>query len=145
MHQKNLRSWCRKKNYAVKWVHSFATLFSVLWIFKTCCRSFSPNRSQITLLLLSIGQVRYTNILTWLRGFQKKFLDLVLFFFVFMSLKGIERQKKLKKITILTWKPRSHVGCDMLSVSLLLPLRNKWVLEVVRRASASFHRDRKHT
>ena len=31
------------------------------------------------------------------------------FFFVFESLLGIERQKKLKKFTILTRKPRSHV------------------------------------
>ena len=30
-------------------------------------------------------------------------------FFVFKSLLGIERQKKLKKFTILTRKPRSHV------------------------------------
>ena len=30
-------------------------------------------------------------------------------FFVFEFLLGIERQKKLKKITILTRKPRSHV------------------------------------
>ena len=30
-------------------------------------------------------------------------------FFVFESLSGIERQKKLKKFTILTRKPRSHV------------------------------------
>ena len=30
-------------------------------------------------------------------------------FFVFESLLGIERQKKLKKFTILTRKPRSHV------------------------------------
>ena len=30
-------------------------------------------------------------------------------FFVFESLLGIERQKKLKKFTILTQKPRSHV------------------------------------
>ena len=85
--------------------------FSVLWIFKICCRSFSPNWSQITLLLLSIGHVRYINILTRLQGFQKKFLHLVLFFFVFKSLKEIERQKKLNwQFTILTRKPRSHVG-----------------------------------
>ena len=30
-------------------------------------------------------------------------------FFVFESLMGIARQKKLKKFTILTPKPRSHV------------------------------------
>ena len=30
-------------------------------------------------------------------------------FFVSKSLLGIERQKKLKKITVLTQKPRSHV------------------------------------
>ena len=30
-------------------------------------------------------------------------------FFVFKSLLGIERQKKLKKISFLTWKPQSHV------------------------------------
>ena len=30
-------------------------------------------------------------------------------FFVFKSLLGIERQKKLKKFTILTRKPRRHV------------------------------------
>ena len=30
-------------------------------------------------------------------------------FFVFKSLLGIERQKKLKKITFLVRKPRSHV------------------------------------
>ena len=31
-------------------------------------------------------------------------------FFVSKSLLGIERQRKLKKFTILTRKPRSHVG-----------------------------------
>jgi len=30
-------------------------------------------------------------------------------FFVFKSLLGLERQKKLKKFTILTRKPQSHV------------------------------------
>ena len=55
------------------------------------------------------GFVLYINILTSLRGSQDKLLCVV-FFSVFKSLLGIERQKKLKKkITILTRKPQRHV------------------------------------
>ena len=59
--------------------------------------------------ILTIGHVRYINILTWLRGSQVKLLSVGVAFFVSKSLLGIERQKKLKKFTIFTRKPRSHV------------------------------------
>ena len=49
-----------------------------------------------------IGHVRYINILTWLRGFQVKRLYLVLFSLYQSLFLGIEGQKKLKKIVILT-------------------------------------------
>ena len=50
------------------------------------------------------GHVRYINILTWLRGFQGKLLYSVL-----LSLYSSLFCEKLKKIAILTRKPRSHV------------------------------------
>ena len=53
----------------------------------------------------SIGHVRYINILTWFRGFQVKF---GVVFFVSKSRLGIEGQKKLEKVAILTRKPRTH-------------------------------------
>ena len=60
-----------------------------------------------------IGHIRsshsiyqYTNMAPRLSG-QTSILGVV--FFVLESLSGIERQKKLKKFTILTRKPRSHV------------------------------------
>ena len=49
---------------------------------------------------------QYSNMALRLSG-QTSIFDVV--FFVFESLLGIERQKKLKKFTILTRKPRSHV------------------------------------
>ena len=56
----------------------------------------------------AIGNLRYINILTWLRGFQGKLLYLVLVS-LYPSVLWELRQKKLKKITTLTRKPRSHV------------------------------------
>ena len=49
---------------------------------------------------------KYSNMVPRLSG-QTSIFGVV--FFVFESLLGIERQKKLKKFTILTRKPRSHV------------------------------------
>ena len=48
---------------------------------------------------------QYSNMAPRLSG-QTSIFGVV--FFVFESLLGIGRQKKLKKFTILTWKPRSH-------------------------------------
>ena len=67
----------------------------------------NPTNSVVipqSLVMRSIGHVRYINILTWPRGFQVK----LLVFFVSKSLLGIEEQRKLEKFTILTRKPRSH-------------------------------------
>ena len=49
---------------------------------------------------------QYSNMAPRLSG-QTSIFGVV--FFVFESLLGIERQKKLKKFTILTRKPRSHI------------------------------------
>ena len=50
---------------------------------------------------------QYSNMAPRLSG-QTSIFGVV--FFVSKSLLGIERQKKLEKFTILTRKPRSHVG-----------------------------------
>ena len=57
---------------------------------------------------IGVGDVRYLNILTWFRGFQDKPLYLVVFS-LYPSLFWELRNKKLRKITILTQKPRSPV------------------------------------
>ena len=71
-----------------------------------------------------IGHVRYVNILTQLRGFQDKLLYLVLFSLC-PSLLTIERQKKLKKFTILTWKPWSHAWISISNVAY--SVLSRWV------------------
>ena len=62
------------------------------------------------LAIFIIGHVRYINILTRLRGFQDKLLNLALFS-SYQSLFWELRDKRnlKKKIKILTRKPRSHV------------------------------------
>ena len=55
-----------------------------------------------------IGHVRYINILTWLRCFQDKRFYLVLFS-LYASLFWELRDKKVRKFSIVTQKPRSHV------------------------------------
>ena len=83
-------------------------LFSLFW--NNLLQEYDqlPERSHLHLLpvraylsgqyIWVIGQVRYSNILTWLRGFQDKLLYWVLFsLYPSRSLLGIERQKKLKK------------------------------------------------
>ena len=67
----------------------------------TCVIASSNSIHQLTrtqsLLIdgIRIGHVRYINILPWLRGFQ---VILGVVFFVYKSLLGIERQKKLKNL-----------------------------------------------
>ena len=56
-----------------------------------------------------IGHVRYINILTWLRGFRVKLLYLVLFSLYSSLFWELRDKRNLKKLTILTRKPRSHV------------------------------------
>ena len=60
------------------------------------------------LAIFIIGHVRYINILTWLRGFQDKLLNLALFSSYPSLFWELRDKRNLKRIAILTRKPRSH-------------------------------------
>ena len=68
-----------------------------------------PQKSSINIYIIVINRPRsiyqYSNMAPRLSG-QTSIFGVV--FFVFRSLLGIERQKKLEKFAILTRKPRSH-------------------------------------
>ena len=79
------------------------------WDMTTCpflCLPFQSEGERFHVLTRPRSIYQYSNMAPRLSG-QTSIFAVV--FFVFESLLGIERQKKLKKFTVLTRKPRSHV------------------------------------
>ena len=86
--------------------------------------SMIPSVSQIT-----IARVRYSNILTWLRGFRVKIENS--FFLALYYQKRLGYKENNTNYGSLFWKPRSHVGIliyRMWTIGILLHYhQNKFI------------------